>query len=223
MYNPTRYSDADMEREQDGLASVDRWLAQHGIGKQRRVTSKMENIECGDIAARLSSAYLEVKTAPFDPVRYPRVFWEVGKVHDDPKTADGFARTAAALEMSVDELAGVWCTDIRGGDRTPYRLGHLSHMGVSLTSTASATWAICVNPEQHLYLYPCGQAIEDIKAELRAGGLLLGLGVPRATTYAVKTVMPPARWACRDGVWVWNGDGEEGPWLAALTSTMLPG
>lgn len=181
-----------------------------GIGRPTVIDEPMRNRKRGDLELGNTA---ECKGQPIDPDRYVRNFVEVFEDTTrsaKPYHANGFARTAQLLSLSVEELAALSYVDCRG-DRTTRTIGVIPYVSASLESIAGSSLTIYANADpirSFVYFYSRNRLLSFVYEQVMQGGLRRGMGESNEDTFGVLVPVSPARWKREAGRWTFVGKGD---------------
>lgn len=198
-------------KEERTLAVVRSWLQSVFELDPTFITDRERNRTQGDL--QLGDATAECKGQPIDPTRYCLNFVEV---MEDTSTVSkaihrgGFARTAALLGVSEDELAATRYVDRRQRAASTGRIGHLTHASCSLESIAGSAVTVYANADpEHtfVYLYSRRFLLQHLRQQVLSGHLVRGAGNSNEDTFGAFVPNSPARWQRDVSGWKYVGPG----------------
>lgn len=181
-----------------------------GIGTPTVIDEPLRNRKVGDLELGNTA---ECKGQPIDPDRYVRNFVEVFEDTTrsaKPYHANGFARTAEILGLSVEEFAERSYVDCRA-DRVTCTLGVIAYVSASLESIAGSSLTIYANADpirSFVYFYSRDRLLSFVREQVLQGGLRRGMGESNEDTFGVLVPVSPARWKREDGRWTFVGKGD---------------
>lgn len=184
-----------------------------GVKTQEVIDPKM-NFVNGDLMFQ-GGGFIECKSQPINPVRYPENFVEICELTHNPLHSRGFETLRVLAEQNAEELASrrVYNAPQRGWTT----FGFPEYLSVSIGSIFTADFTIYVNPkegEQCLYLYLRDEITTHIRNSMKSS-MVRGAGRSNEDTFAVKIPLPQHIWVQERDGWKYR-DGGTFPGLLEL-------